>query len=61
MKTDGFILQKKGKYYFDGEVLSYYGIGRFVLGIPGDVSEVEPVAFRSFLEKRVKEFGFMQE
>lgn len=56
-----FILEEKGKYYFDGEVLSYYGIGRFVLGIPGDISEVEPIEFRAFLEKRVREFGFMQE
>lgn len=37
------------RYTFRGEVRSYLGIGRFVLGLPTEVQVIEPVAFREFL------------
>ena len=40
-------------YQFRGEVASFLGIGRFVLGLPADVQVVEPVAFREYLRERV--------
>lgn len=52
------LLEDKNGWYYDGQVLSYYGIGRFVLGLPGDISEVEPVEFREFLQMRIQAFVF---
>ena len=39
-------------YVFRGEVRSYLGIGRFVLGLPTEVRAVEPEAFRRFLREK---------
>ena len=39
-------------YRFRGEVRSYVGIGRFVLGLPGHIEVVEPEAFRVYLRER---------
>ncbi len=39
-------------YRFRGEVRSYIGIGRFVLGLPGEVEVVESVAFWDYLQER---------
>ena len=39
-------------YVFRGEVRSYLGIGRFVLGLPTEVRVVEPEAFRAFLRDK---------
>lgn len=52
------ISRDKEAWYYEGRVLSYYGIGRFVLGLPGDVSGIEPVAFREFLTGRTDNFSF---
>ena len=41
------------RYQFRGEVRSYLGIGRFVLGLPSEVEVVAPVAFRAFLQEKV--------
>ena len=41
------------RYAFRGEVRSYLGIGRFVLGLPTEVQVVEPAAFRTFLQEKV--------
>ena len=37
------------RYQFRGEVRSFLGIGRFVLGLPTEVQVVEPASFRDFL------------
>ncbi|GAB4008500.1 hypothetical protein GCM10028808_14780 [Spirosoma migulaei] len=43
-------------YTYEGIVRSWVGIGRFVLGIPGQVQINEPDAFREYLRGRVGEF-----
>ncbi len=40
-------------YVFRGQLRSYLGIGRFVLGLPTEVRAVEPEAFRVFLREKV--------
>ncbi|MCK4345685.1 MAG: WYL domain-containing protein [Bacteroidales bacterium] len=53
--TESFIEPaKKDKYLFDGWVCSYDGIGRFVLGLPGDVEVLSPVGFKTFLNEKTK-------
>ncbi|OIN58035.1 helix-turn-helix transcriptional regulator [Arsenicibacter rosenii] len=42
-------------YVFRGEVYSYIGIGRFVLGLPGEIRVTGPAGFRDYLEGRVGE------
>ncbi|RCR70540.1 helix-turn-helix transcriptional regulator [Larkinella punicea] len=44
-------------YFFKGEVRDFRGIGRFVLGIPGEVRIDEPEEFRGYLRGRIGEFG----
>lgn len=44
-------------YFFKGEVRDFRGIGRFVLGLPGEVRVEEPVEFRAYLKGRIEEFG----
>lgn len=39
-------------YQFRGEVRNYTGLGRFVLGLPGEIEVVEPEAFRVYLRER---------
>ncbi|HUN02407.1 MAG TPA: hypothetical protein PLS00_06090, partial [Niabella sp.] len=41
-------------YTLNIPVADYHGIGRFVLGLPGDVQVITPVAFKRFLEKQIK-------
>ncbi|MFT3949929.1 MAG: WYL domain-containing protein [Agriterribacter sp.] len=48
-------LQPAGnEYKVDIPVAGYNGVGRFVLGLPGDVQVIAPVAFKRFLEKEVE-------
>lgn len=43
-------------YTYTGEVRSWVGLGRFVLGIPGEVRVDEPEAFRDYLRGRIGAF-----
>ncbi len=44
------------QYHYKGVVNSWIGLGRFVLGIPGQVQVDGPDAFRDYLRGRVGEF-----
>ena len=54
----GFTRHDKGtnRFIFDGRVRNWKGIGRFVLGLPGEVEVVEPQGFLKYLEERVEKF-----
>ncbi|MGA0560219.1 helix-turn-helix transcriptional regulator [Larkinella sp. VNQ87] len=43
-------------YGFRGEVRDFRGIGRFILGLPGEVRVVEPEGLRAYLRGRIGEF-----
>ena len=43
-------------YHLKLPVADYNGIGRFVLGLPGEVKVLEPVEFVNFLKEKVKNF-----
>ena len=52
-------LQPAGnEYIVDIPVADYHGVGRFALGLPGDVQVIAPIAFKRFLEKQVKNGGW---
>ncbi|MBC3787237.1 WYL domain-containing protein [Spirosoma utsteinense] len=46
------------RYGWQGLVRDWRGIGRFVLGLPGEVAVVRSDDFRTYLQKRVTEFIF---
>ena len=52
-------LQPAGnEYIVDIPVADYHGVGRFALGLPGDVQVIAPVTFKRFLQNKVKNDGW---
>lgn len=50
-------ISKKGdKILFEGQVRHWKGIGRFVLGLPGEIKVLEPPAFKTYLQEKIEEF-----
>jgi proteasome accessory factor C len=48
-------LEKRDDHYiFHGPVANFEGIGRFVLGLMDDISEIAPQAFKDFLNGKMK-------
>lgn len=45
-------------YGWRGRVRDWRGIGRFVLGLPGDVAVIQSDSFRAYLQGRLTEFIF---
>lgn len=41
---------------FDGMVRNWKGVGRFVLGLPGEIEVLEPEGFRGYLRERIEKF-----
>lgn len=41
---------------FDGRVLNWKGIGRFVLGLMGEIKIIEPQEFKDYLNKKITNF-----
>ena len=51
-----FIRKTNDRILFDGMVRNWKGIGRFVLGLPGEVKVLSPDKFKNHLKKRVNTF-----
>ncbi len=49
-----FVKRRKasGEFVFEGRVRNWKGIGRFVLGLPGEIEVVEPQGFLEYLEEK---------
>ena len=54
----GFVRRDKSskQFIFDGRVRNWKGIGRFVLGLPGEIEVVSPDGFLRYLSERVEKF-----
>lgn len=48
----------EGVYHFKGYVHSYIGLGRFCLGLIGNIKVLENEGFRQFLNEKIKNQGF---
>ena len=46
-------------YSFTGEVRDFRGVGRFILGLPGEVLVEESEELRVYLRARIEEFGIL--
>lgn len=44
---------KNDKYIFEGWVCSFDGIGRFILGLPGEIEIIKPSSLKTYLTKRI--------
>lgn len=47
-----FVHRRQNGTFFEGRVRSWKGVGRFVLGLPGEVEVLGPEAFRGYLRER---------
>ena len=47
------------EYRYTARVQSWLGVGRFILGLPGEVTVVEPEGLRAYLRGRVERFEFL--
>lgn len=54
--TEKYITKEKSHYRLKILIADYQGIGRFVLGLPGEIEVVEPEGLKSFLKKMRKKF-----
>lgn len=55
--SERFITGGLDEYDFKGKVLSWFGIGRFYLGLPGEMSIEKGEDFKAFLKKRMACFS----
>lgn len=54
-KSRSNITEKEDAFIFEGEVNKFMGVGRFVLGLLGEVEVVENEDFKSYLVQKIKE------
>jgi predicted DNA-binding transcriptional regulator YafY len=54
--AENYITPLSGKYLLDIPVADFNGVGRFVMGLWGDVQVLKPKEFVDFLRERVKKF-----
>jgi predicted DNA-binding transcriptional regulator YafY len=47
-----FLRSHKGRMYFDGTVRNFRGVGRFVLGLPGEIIVEGSEEFKAYLRER---------
>ncbi|NLF43525.1 MAG: WYL domain-containing protein [Bacteroidales bacterium] len=47
---------KDNGFLFKGKVYSFEGIGRFILGLPGQIEVIEPQELKEFVKKKIKEY-----
>lgn len=55
-KYTGKRINDRFPYFFEGDVHDFRGIGRFILGLPGEVQVEEPGELKTYLRERVREF-----
>src|SRR5690606_13134301 len=51
-----FVKEENSLYRLNIPVAGYQGIGRFVMGLPGEINELSPGAFKEFLKAERKKF-----
>jgi len=56
-----FVRMSGGEAFFDGVVRDWRGIGRFILGLAGEIEVQEPEELRAYLRKRIKKSGYCGE
>lgn len=52
-----YIRRRHNGVFFEGQVRNWKGIGRFILGLPGEVEVIAPAELKVYLQERVKLIG----
>ena len=52
------IIKKNDYYILSIQVASFYGIGRFVLGLADEITKVEPKEFKEFLKGKINKMNW---
>jgi hypothetical protein len=52
-----YIHKRAEVIYFQGIVRHWKGVGRFVLGLPGEIEVLSPTAFQDYLREKIGRFG----
>lgn len=55
--TEKYLSKKPDHYLLKIPVYKWEGIGRFVLGLPGEIQIIGPEAFKEYVKKKIAEFG----
>lgn len=58
--STSFIRNRGDKILFDSIVRNWKGIGRFVLGLPGEIKIIAPDDFKNYLKNRIEAFSDSQ-
>lgn len=54
--SHSFIRRKGEAVVFEGPVRNWKGVGRFVLGLPGEIGVLGPEGFKKYLQEKIKNF-----
>lgn len=54
--SENFIVKQDENYLLKIPVADFHGIGRFVLGLPGEIEVLSPIEFKEFLMEKAKIF-----
>jgi len=49
-----FVKRKSSYWYFEGTILGFEGVGRFVLGLPGEVKVLVLVELQEYLVEKME-------
>lgn len=52
------IEKQSDQYFLKIPIADFHGIGRFVLGLPGDIEIIESKEFKDFLKEKQKSYGW---
>jgi len=55
--SEQYLKKENNHYLLDIPIADFHGIGRFVLGLPGEIEVVEPENFKEFLRKMKNNFS----
>jgi len=55
--TEKYLIQKHDHYLLKIPVYKWEGIGRFVLGLPGEIQIIGPEAFKAYVKKKIAEYS----
>ena len=59
-KASAYIRRTPEGAFYEGQVRNWQGIGRFVLGLPGEIEVLYPDEFKNYLIDRSSQFPFLK-
>lgn len=57
--TIDYLVKEKGSYFFYGPIRGYEGIGRFIMGLPGEILHINHNGLIEYVENKLTAFNFL--